>query len=64
MVNAAEFFYYVGKDPHWYNVQVSDTTMIHIAASLPGQKVKNITAYAIKIYHLSNYQLKNIQFIN
>ena len=27
------------KDPHWYAVQVSDTTMIHIAASLFGQKI-------------------------
>ena len=26
------------KDPHWYNVQGSDTTMMPIAASLPGQK--------------------------
>ncbi len=27
----------VGKDPHWYDVQGSDTTMMPIA-SLPGQK--------------------------
>ena len=26
------------KDPHRYEVQVSDTTMITIAVSLPGQK--------------------------
>ena len=26
------------KDPHWYAVQVSDTTMMPMAASLPGQK--------------------------
>ena len=26
------------KAPHWYNVQVGDTTMMTIAASLPGQK--------------------------
>ena len=25
------------KVPHWYAVQVSDTTMMTIAASLPGQ---------------------------
>ena len=25
------------KVPHWYVVQVSDTTMLHIAASLLGQ---------------------------
>ena len=24
------------KDPHWYAVQVSDTTMLPMAASLPG----------------------------
>ena len=26
------------KDPHRYNVQGSDTTMMTIAASLPGQQ--------------------------
>ena len=26
------------KDPHWYAVQVSDTTMMPMAAALPGQK--------------------------
>ena len=26
------------KDPHWYAVQESDTTMMTKAASLPGQQ--------------------------
>ena len=30
--------YNVIKDPHWYAVQGSDTTIMPIAASLPGQK--------------------------
>ena len=25
------------KDPHWYAVQVSDTTMLPMAVALPGQ---------------------------
>ena len=29
------------KDPHWYAVQGSDTTMLPIAASLFGQKYIN-----------------------
>ena len=29
--------YYAIKAPQWYAVQVSDTTMLIIAASLPGQ---------------------------
>ena len=28
------------KVPHWYAVQVSDTTMMTRAASLPGQQIK------------------------
>ena len=31
------FFQNTIKDPHWYAVQVSDTTMMIKAASLPGQ---------------------------
>jgi len=30
--------YNVGKEPHWYDVQVSDTTMLP-NASLPGQQL-------------------------
>ena len=29
------------KDSQWYVVQGSDTTMMTIAASLPGQKISN-----------------------
>ena len=29
------------KDPHWYVVQESDTTMMTIAAALPGQLDEN-----------------------
>ncbi len=29
----------VGKDPHWYDVQVSDTTMLLIASLLIQQKL-------------------------
>ena len=32
-------FYHTMKDPCWYAVQASDTTMIHIAASLCGQYI-------------------------
>ena len=32
-----QVIYNAMKDPHWYVVQVSDTTMLTIAASLPGQ---------------------------
>ena len=31
------FFYNAIKAPQWYTVQGSDTTMLPIAASLPGQ---------------------------
>ena len=31
------FSYNAIKDPQWYTVQGSDTTMLTIAASLPGQ---------------------------
>ena len=43
----SDFLHNTIKDPHWYAVQGSDTTMMPRAASLPGQKlfaVKNITA--------------------
>ena len=30
------------KDSYWYVVQVSDTTMMTIAASLHGQKISNL----------------------
>ena len=33
------FIYNTIKDPHWYAVQGSDTTMMTRAASLPGQSL-------------------------
>ena len=40
------------KDPHWYDVQGSDTTMLPRAASLPGQKL--IKNEELKIKHILN----------
>ena len=34
--------YNVMKDSHRYDLQGSDTTMMPMAASLPGQQLKNI----------------------
>ena len=31
-----------GSDEKWYDAQVSDTTMMTIAASLPGQQKNNL----------------------
>ena len=36
---ASNVFYNTIKDPQWYDVQEGDATMMHIAASLPGQKI-------------------------
>ena len=36
------------KVPHWYVVQVSDTTMLPKAAFLPGQQIKMASYEAIK----------------
>ena len=30
--------YYTIKDPHWYNVQEGDATMLLLASSLPGHQ--------------------------
>ena len=38
------------KDPHWYGVQESDTTMLTTAASLPGQQ--NYLGFLKTIQHL------------
>ena len=38
------------KDPHWYVVQGSDTTMTPIAASLPGQILIKYEELKIKMF--------------
>ena len=38
------------KDPHWYVVQGSDTTMMPIAASLPGQILMKNEELKIKMF--------------
>ena len=42
------------KAPHWYAVQVSDTTMLTIAASLPGQPILDLFRYQALPLILSN----------
>ena len=52
------------KGPHWYAVQVSDTTMMTIAAFLPGQKTycnmreTDVCRWANDLHIKTNYLFK------